>query len=336
MSDAGLPRAQLLPWHAAVWHQIAQRRLDRRMPHALLLAGPEGLGKVGFAAYLAQALICTNPGPDAAPCGRCQACHLVDGGSHPDLHWIRPDEAGKAIRVDAIRRLSARSVLAAGQDSYRVFLIAPADAMNRAAANALLKTLEEPVTGTVLILISSYPERLSATIRSRCQVLRCALPSAAEVRTWLGDSMPDDQIDALYAIAGGVPLRMRLARDEDWVGVASRLHGQLADLKARRVNPMQISKDWAARGPIALLVDLRRCIADMVCLAAAGPMSRLYHPDARETLQKLREGIDLMAMYGFLDRINELTRQQAHNLNPQMLIDRIVLDWLQITRPGGH
>ena len=157
--------SQQLPWHEAQrrqWQQ--QRRLDK-IPHAVLLTGPAGLGKRQFAHYLAQTLVCTTT-TGQAPCGQCRACRLMDMGSHPDSHVIAPEDT--FIKVDAIRALIHKTNLTA--EHWQVFLIDQAEAMHSSAANALLKTLEEPAPNTMLVLSSAEPQQLPATIRSRCPV----------------------------------------------------------------------------------------------------------------------------------------------------------------------
>ncbi|HNF64555.1 MAG TPA: DNA polymerase III subunit delta', partial [Plasticicumulans sp.] len=170
----GLP-----PWLRGIWAQLAPALAAGRLPHALLLAGPEGLGKMAFAQALGEALLCESQRPDHHACGHCRACRLLAAGSHPDLHVVVPAEEGKAIRVDAIRELIGFAALTPQFGGRRVLRLAPAELLNVNAANALLKTLEEPAPGSHLILVSARPARLLPTVRSRCQTIRFAPPPAA-------------------------------------------------------------------------------------------------------------------------------------------------------------
>ena len=174
----------LLPWQTSQWQLLQQAITSKRIPHALLFIGPEGIGKRVFAKLLSNSLICDNVQDNGFPCGTCNACHLYSGDASPDIRIIEPEEQGKQIKIEAIRDLVAQSVLAVKESRYRVFLVYPADAMTNAATNALLKTLEEPVPGTLLILVSSAPDRLPATIKSRCQIVRFNKPSESDALQW--------------------------------------------------------------------------------------------------------------------------------------------------------
>lgn len=325
-----------LPWQAEQWRRLAAARRAGRMPHALLLAGAPGLGKSAFAQRLQNALLCTRPDQDGDACGQCDACRLSRAGTHPDSHRVVPEAEGKPIRIDAVRAIAQRNVLAAQSGGYRVFVLEPADALNRAASNALLKTLEEPASRAVLILVSSHPDRLAATVRSRCQVVRFGLPPAAEVADWLAGRVPESEAGSLLAIAGGAPLRVLEARESDWTGLARSLVAELDALKRRRTNPLETVENWAAR-PLNLLLDgLQRCIADLVRLAADAGVSVLFHPNLRPELQSLGQGIDLQALFRFGDELARLEIESGRNLNVQMQIEHLVNRWLDTTRPGGH
>jgi DNA polymerase-3 subunit delta' len=143
------------------------------------------------ATRLAQGLLCTARGADGAPCGACRSCHLIQAGTHPDYQFVSfiPNKEGTKLRteiiIDQIREMSDRLSLTPQYGSVQVAVIDPAEAINVNASNALLKTLEEPVPGRYLWLVSAHPGRLSATIRSRCQRLEFRLPPIAEARDWL-------------------------------------------------------------------------------------------------------------------------------------------------------
>jgi DNA polymerase-3 subunit delta' len=328
----------VLPWQAAQWARLAAARAAGRVPHALLIAGGSGLGKALFARRLARALLCTRPDPAGDACGRCDACRLSRAGTHPDLQMVLPEAAGKPIKIDQVRELAARSVLAAQSGGFRVVLIEPAEAMNRAAANALLKTLEEPASRAVLLLVSSHPDRLAPTIRSRCQVIRFGPPAAAVVRDWLAGQVDRGEIDALLAISGGAPLRALQAQEEGWLEAARELVGELDALKRRRANPLRTVENWSNRSLTLLFAALQRCLADLLRLAGAGAGTgaALFHPGLRDELQCLVEGLDLRSLFRFDDELRRLERETTRNLNVQMQLEHLVYHWLETTRPGGH
>lgn len=257
-------------------------------------------------------------------------------GTHPDQAFIEPEEAGKAIKIDAVRQLTARSVLAAQESAYRVFVIMPAEAMNRAAANALLKTLEEPAPRSLLLLVSSHPSRLPATIRSRCQVLDFRTPPVGDAAAWLREQGQGGDIDALLAIGAGAPLRAMQAAADDWLGEATRLLTELTALKQRKSNPLQIVEEWEKR-PLTFMLDgFKRFTADLIRINSGAGDARLYHPGMGGDLQTLGQGIDLQELYFFNDGLLESERAAANNLNVPMMLEHIANHWLKITRPGGR
>jgi len=175
----------LLPWLVSTFADLQQRRAQGRLAHALMFVGPAGIGKHQLAERFAQSLLCAQPHADGQPCGHCHACSLYAAGTHPDLFRLSPEEDSKNIRIDQIRALIEGMSLSSHYGRHKVVILNPADAMNIAAANALLKTLEEPPADTILLLVTDRPSFLPATIRSRCQTLRLALPARDEAQAWL-------------------------------------------------------------------------------------------------------------------------------------------------------
>lgn len=325
-----------LAWHEDAWARVVAARAAGRLPHALLLSGPSGVGKSRFAERLARALVCSTPGDGGDGCGRCHACHLAAGGSHPDHVRVAPEAPGKAIRIDAVRRLSAGSVLAADAGSHRVVIIDPADAMNIPAQNALLKTLEEPVSRTLLLLVTSRPGRLLATIRSRCQQVGFRAPQQAQVRDWLRGEGFDGDLDELLAVTSGAPLAVPRAQAEGWVEAGHELAGDLLALRQRKINPLTVVQKWEAR-PIAVTIGaFKRCLADLARLGLGVDDGRLYHPSSRSLLRSLAEGLNLVDVFLLHDDVVEAERGLQQNLNPQMTLESIATRWLERTRPGGR
>ncbi|MDQ3617234.1 MAG: DNA polymerase III subunit delta', partial [Pseudomonadota bacterium] len=202
------------PWQQRVYQQAAAAIDAGRLGHGLLFCGPAQLGKRAVAERLAQRLLCTDRGADGEPCGQCRGCRLFGNRSqadpaelrpdgtlahpfghsvHPDLDFIgfevnqkvRPPKLRGEIVIEQIRRLSEQLALTTQYGGAGIAIIDPADSINHAASNALLKTLEEPVPGRYLWLVSAHPARLSATIRSRCQRVEFRLPPQVEALAWL-------------------------------------------------------------------------------------------------------------------------------------------------------
>ena len=192
------------PWLAPARERIVQALARERLAHALLLQGQPGLGKSALADWIARLALCDSPG--AAPCDVCTSCRLHGAGTHPDLRRVGVAEDKKQVAVEDIRELIAGLTLKSYRGRRKVAIIDPADAMNASAANALLKTLEEPSAGTLLVLTAARPERLPATIASRCQRIKIAPPDRATALAWLVavDAATDWQ--GPLALAAGAPV----------------------------------------------------------------------------------------------------------------------------------
>lgn len=175
-----------------------------RLPHALLIHEAPGAGGEWLAGWLARMVLCASPAQ--APCERCGACQRAAQGQHPDLTFIRPLEDSVQIRIEQVRELGRELALTAHQGGYKVGILSPADSMNRFAANALLKTLEEPPQGTLLILVASQPSRLPATILSRCQRVRVRAPQRAQAIAWLEAARGPGDWDNVLAVLGAGPM----------------------------------------------------------------------------------------------------------------------------------
>ena len=157
----------MLPWLEDPWNRFAGGLEQDRLPHAVLLTGPEGIGKGQLAMAMVEGLLCLERAPEA--CGECRSCRLLAGGAHPDRFTVTFPEGKRQITVEQIRGLLDRLALTTTISPRKVALIHPAEGMNVNAANALLKNLEEPPGETVLILLSHDPSRLPVTVRSRSQ-----------------------------------------------------------------------------------------------------------------------------------------------------------------------
>jgi DNA polymerase III subunit delta' len=254
-----------LPWHADAWARLQSRRARDAMAHALLLCGAPGLGKRDFAQRFVRGLLCEAP-TDGAACGHCRACLLLAAGSHPD--WVtvtfglrRDGTPRSEIVVEQIRELSARLAMNSQFGGWQVACIDPADAMNAAAANALLKTLEEPSARTLLILLADAPWRLSQTIRSRCQRVDFELPATEQALAWLRGQGVEEAVPALQAAGGNPGLALAWSRD----GALTRrreVRDDLAALASGRGEPLSVVKHWLADEPAQRLWFAAQAAAD--------------------------------------------------------------------------
>ena len=195
-----------LPWQVTDWTRLLADLREERLHHALLLAGPSGTGKRLLAERLARSLVCMSPA-GGGDCGQCRGCRLMQAGTHPDCLRIAPEERGRQIRIAQVREELIDFVMRTASIAARkVVLIDPADAMNTATANCLLKSLEEPTRGTYLLLVSDAPVRLLPTIRSRCRTVALQPPGWEEALQWLIAHRGETDAKDLLGAASGRPL----------------------------------------------------------------------------------------------------------------------------------
>jgi DNA polymerase-3 subunit delta' len=223
-----------MPWLQPAWALFRERIEADRLAHALLLHGPRGTGKSQLARAMLETLLCLEPGA-AGACGHCRSCALLVSGAHPEAFPItflvdpKTGKVKKELLIEQIRALIASLGLTTTISRRKVALIDPADAMNRNAVNALLKTLEEPPGDAVLILLAHEPSRLPATIRSRCQAIGVSLPATDVALGWLTDVHGLDAREARDALvaAGGSPLLALDYHQQDLIGRFVQLDGAL-------------------------------------------------------------------------------------------------------------
>lgn len=310
----------LAPWLETPWTQLADRRSRGTLPHALLICGPAGLDKRGFAAAFADALLCERASGTEMACGKCRACLLVAAGSHPDRVSVglelRDDGKPRTeITVDQIRRLSERLALTPQFGGLQVASIDPADLMNQSASNALLKTLEEPTSATVIILVADVPSRLSATIRSRCQRIDIKVPGWADANAWLRAQGIDEKTatSALQASSGNPGLALQWAKGGG-LALRSEVAADLRALCGGKSSLVDIANRWAKSEPewrLWFAASLLREEAQTQARGDTGPLALT----SRRDFTKLAE---------WFDRNNRARTQ----LRGPLRIELVVLDAL--------
>ena len=211
-------------WLAPQVQALRQARALGRFPHALLIQDLPGAGGLQLAQKAAQVALCTDAN---FPCGRCRECQRVLAHSHPDLWWVTLEEDASQIKVEQIRALNEILALTAHGSSASVAIIHPADLLNANSANALLKTLEEPRAGVLIVLVAEVSARLPATVLSRCLRMQVTLPSRAEGAAWLRRQRGEADWEAVLDIVGGAPLRALAADPAELVALRAETEAQL-------------------------------------------------------------------------------------------------------------
>lgn len=323
------------PWQEEVWRRL--RREQARLPHALLLQGRRGTGKRGFALELARLLLCETPGAEG-PCGRCTACHLFAVGNHPDFRLVEPVEeeggegrAGRGISIAQVRELEDFIGLSSHRHGARVILIHPAEAMYAAAANALLKTLEEPTENTVFLLVSHQPRQLLPTVVSRCRPVAMPMPAEATAQAWLAAQGVRDPALCL-ALAGGAPLEALRYADADYL--AARRAFLAAVAEPARLDWLKLAEQGARQELPTQVEWLQKWLYDLVAVRLSGMVR--YNVDFAARLRELGAGINVKNLLRFARELDAVRRHVQHPLNSQLVLESVFSAYQRavVTRHG--
>lgn len=315
--------------HAWAQRLLQSAVLNGRASHAYLFAGPAQIGKTTLARAFAQALTCHNPQADASglgACGQCRSCRLAAAGGHPDHRLIEPD--GDQIKIEQMRDLIREATLSPIEGRYKVFIIRRFDRANANAANALLKTLEEPSAST-RILLTGGQAALLPTITSRCQVLSLrALPlhtTAAALHT--GWQIPPAQAELLARLSGGRlgwAVQM-LAQPGNWQTRAARLQALLELTRQRPVERLAFAANLAKNNNIEeILHDWLLWWRDVLLVQqACTPL--IVNLDQQETLQTLAAATLPGDVRRFVEALIAAAQHLRQNVNAQLALEALLL-----------
>ncbi len=317
------------PWQQDQWQQLIQQ--NKRLPHALLLTGIRGIGKAHFAVCFMRAQLCQATYSDLC---NCHSCRLIAGKSHPNILWIEPEKAGGAIKVDQIREVSDFVNQTSLQGEYRFVLIDPASSMNINAANALLKTLEEPAAHAILILISEQASHLPATVLSRCQHLHFPRPEKSLAHKWLADKISTD-VDLALQLTHGAPLAALHFAQQDKFAVRASLLQVLHKLVNKQLSVLSGAAEINEIDISFLLDTMLTVITDILHLHYDD--QELINTDFRAQLMELQQQTSsqqLIAHMNFLMRLRA-QQQQGFNHNKQLLIENLFIRWMECAHVSG-
>ena len=338
-------------WNSSIRVQLLGQGLDR-LPHATLLVGPEGVGKTAFSEQLAALLLCESIAPELTACGQCQACRWLDAGNHPDFRRVAPDgdddaeegvvektaektkkRSARIIRIDQIRELEAFVFVGSHRNGNRVVLITEADAMNPAAANALLKILEEPPSSVYFILVSSITKSLLPTLRSRCRVIPFSPPDAVAATAWLATAGLEKQAARYLNLAGGAPIRVAQWKDQ---GQLAPIDALVESLISPPTDPIALAARWdgllKGDGMFRmedLVEGVQRWLFDLAQERMTGEVR--YHggwprPKGVDTLNPT-------ALIAAWREINQFRRSARHPLNQLLFLENLAVHTLRALRP---
>jgi DNA polymerase-3 subunit delta' len=325
------------PWHASAVDALLAR--TGRLPHALLLRGREGIGKLAFAEALARALLCENRRPGKRACGRCAGCTWMEQGSHPDFRRLEPEsyaepgeaeegserKAGSQISVDQVRSLTGFINVSSHRGRAKVVLIHPAETLNVNAANALLKNLEEPPPQTFFLLVAHRWHQLLPTVRSRCEQVVLAPPARDAARGWLAEQKLRDP-DLALAHAGGAPL-LAQTFDEDYWRQREAFLGAITRTGFDALASAEQLRDLAPR---LALGWLQKWAFDLVSHKIAGRVR--YNPDYADAIAATAQRLGLIPALRFQRQMVRLQRIVAHPLNARLFLEHLLLEYGALLR----
>jgi DNA polymerase-3 subunit delta' len=322
-------RYHRLPWHAEQWRFLQQAVAQQRLPHALLLSGPPGLGKEQFVLSFAQSLLCMDRDSEGVACGVCRQCQLLHSGNHPDFQWLKPDEESKSgeITIEAIRSFAANASLTTHAGGNKVIAIQPAHRMNKAAANSLLKTLEEPTPGNVILLLTDQPGRLLATIRSRCQKVHFKPPHRSQAVTWLSGKVTHADPELLLTLANGAPLKALALDNSELMTARDEMAKAFLQLPGGRLDPVSLSHGWSAFDRVLLLEWLAGWVIDLIRLREGADEGVLFNRDLTQALQKTADKLNSRTLHNYLLQVYEARGTVESNLNPQLTMEKLLISW---------
>ena len=325
MTETALQTLQrkLCPWLRPPLSRLESAYAAERLGHAWLIAGARGVGKLNLALVFARRLLerrrPTEEPPDLAAAEAVAALRdrHVPADHHPDLHWLFPEEDKTAVSVEQVREAAAVLNLKAHAGGAKVVLLERADGVTTAAANALLKTLEEPSLDTYLLLLADQPNRLPATIRSRCQRLAIAGPNRAELAAWLG--VAADRFAAAWVLTGGSPLQIAALIQDDKINETSNLKSQVELISEDKAGVQAVASAWVKADPeLALTWLTRELHREIRARLTSKSVTDLERP-------ALHNALTLRRLFEQYERADRLLGQLGSGINVELGLQALLI-----------
>jgi len=351
----------IYPWQNEVWQILTQDQASRG--HALLLRGRKGIGKLGFAQYLAKYLLCEKPSSERQACENCSSCRWFEQGGHPDFRLVEPEtlselsdeintrvrsdteantEVGpsntkskkkpsKQISVAQIRALTDLINMLSHRGGYKIILIHPVETMNVAAANALLKNLEEPPPQTLFILVTHRPHNLLPTIRSRCRQIAMPVPDFTQAIDWLDkQGIKDPKASLALAAVGYAPLAALEYYDDEYFLQHEFFIKHISTLKS--LNPIFLAEELQKSDLPTVVNWLQKWCYDLISYRITGRIR--YHLAMQTTINGLVPKIDPRQLARYLRSLIDMQRLSHHPLNPRLFLEEILISYAMLMAPA--
>lgn len=336
---------QALPWQTEIWGRLTRARAQNQLAHAWLVSGPHGVGKKPLIAAWVAAMLCEQPDAEGVACGVCGSCKMLLSGGHPDAHLLtldghlglafnaslqrkdgithrEPEKSSKRkeIAVDGTRSLIDALHVASHRQGNKIAVIAPAQELSRSAADALLKTIEEPTPNTYLILIADQALSLSPTLRSRCRPLRLGIPPASTVLGWLRTQVPESSSEvcsAALSLARGAPFTALEQLQQGEVSPAIGWRVALDEIALGRGDPMKLAAAIEDENVIAFLHCCQVWLVDL--------LSKQATEGGQISGRKVAE---------MNNELHDAHRRLDANARVQLVLEAMLIGWLRLLAPA--
>jgi DNA polymerase III subunit delta' len=317
----------IYPWLQADWDKITLMRDQKRLPHALMLVGPDHAGIESFASELAKTMLCKNQ--QQLACNTCDHCRFFEAGTHPDYFHLAPAEGGGTIKVEGLREVCRSLTQKSARGGYQVVFIEQADCMQAAGANALLKTLEEPEGDVLFILWAKRVEALPATIHSRTQRLTLGLGKAEVMQSWLAKTYQLDAEKPWLKAANNRPLAVKSLQEDSYFSMRDELIASLQSVRVGRKSALdagELSSDQDRstyfRAMLSIAADGLRC-----CLHV--DLQHWINEDKEKEISQLFSDLSPEQAQAFYDCVQRMWRmeQLPQALNKSLLDCQLWLEW---------
>jgi len=308
-------------WLKSHLESLAGAHAAGRMPHALLIHEAPGAGGEWLANWAARLVLCLQP--NGGPCGSCAGCKRLAANQHPDFLQIAPAEESRQLRIEQVRELAEELSLTSHQGGFKVAVLAPGDSLNRFAANALLKTLEEPAPRTLLILVVMQPSRLPATILSRCQRIRIRAPARAQSLQWLRDARGEEDWNAILDVLGEAPFLAAQSDPATLPLLGGEMRSGLNDLVRGVADPVATAERWS-RSELALRL---RCFENWLTDGIrnlAVPGEEVVENRGGVHLSRAAAPLKLRGLFELMDGVRELKGTLDTPLNKSLALEGLL------------
>ncbi|MFH0350435.1 MAG: DNA polymerase III subunit delta' [Chromatiales bacterium] len=322
-------------WQTEQWQRLWKLRSAQRMPHAVLIRGVCGMGISEFARALAASLLCAVPKGEGEPCGQCKSCVLFTSGNHPEYYRITPEAKSAVIKIDQVRAVPDFVGMRNLFGPFKVVVINPADAMNRNAANSLLKVLEEPPPQSVILLVTEKSHRLPATVTSRCQRIDFLVCPRAQGRAWLRIRVPDAEVELLLEMADNGPLKALELWEAGAHNKSLVILESFQGLVSGLADPVAVAQDWSRGDPEFTSGSLFKLFADLAVLKCAQGARKIATAGEESRLRAISEQLrtrDLFAAYDRLLRCKKLLNSEG-NISAHNVFEELTINWCGLLHP---